>query len=82
MFSAKRQKEKVLRISSCAKVQPNPADSFRDRTQKFTFWIWWLFSSALDLGIGAGPTHPLEQFLGIPPLTQPYDFDAIAHIGL
>ena len=29
-----------------------------------------------------GPTHPLGQFLGIPPLTQPYDFDATAHIGL
>ena len=28
-----------------------------------------------------GPTDPSGQFLGIPPLTQPYDFDAIAHIG-
>ena len=56
---------KNIELCTCAKFQPNPTDSFWDRTQKFTFWIWLLFSSALDLGIGALPI-PQNNFWGFP----------------
>ena len=61
----RRKKCLEYRVKHVCKVSAQSADSFRDRTQKFTFWIWLLFSSALDLGIGALPILQ-TNFWGLP----------------
>ena len=75
----KTSEKKVLRTSSCARVQSfSPILRTVFEIYSKVYILDMVVISLRPRSRDRGPTHPSEQFLGIPPLTQSYDFDAIA----